>query len=200
MSLWILCVSASWAVTYYCFQQIWKGWCQPRTTSEWRLYTKTTTRHGKMRSTPPWSNWWWVWVSYHHFHFCTQRENNRKPYPLQPSLYSQIMNANYLWDSINSTSLGHKSNLLNNGTGLRCVDVLYMLWSMHCVGLYLENWPTLFLPVREKATVRRSFFNCALCLSIKKPCLIFWDDISSALWKGPGEQGYGFSKGLWLYY
>lgn len=128
MSLWILCVSASWAVTYYCFNQIWKGWCQPRTTFEWRLYTKTTTRPGKMRSTPPWSNWWWVWVSYHHFHFCTQRKNNRKPYPLQPSLNSQIMNANYLWDSINSTSLGHKSNLLNNGTALRCVDVLYI----HC--------------------------------------------------------------------
>lgn len=31
---------------------------RPRTISVWRLCTKTTTLHGKTRTTPLWSSWW----------------------------------------------------------------------------------------------------------------------------------------------
>lgn len=55
-----------------CFCQIWKESCRPKMTSVWKSCTKTTMLHARTKSTLPWNNWWWVWVSLHSsFHLCS---------------------------------------------------------------------------------------------------------------------------------
>lgn len=55
-----------------CFCQIWKESCRPKMTSVWKSCTKTTMLRARTKSTLPWNNWWWVWVSLHSsFHLCS---------------------------------------------------------------------------------------------------------------------------------
>lgn len=55
-----------------CFCQIWKESCRPKMTSAWKSCTKTTMLRARTKSTLPWNNWWWVWVSLHSsFHLCS---------------------------------------------------------------------------------------------------------------------------------